>query len=280
MPDAPQKTPPQGSGKGRTPRRGPQMPKMPRGDSFWFNLATSVMILFLLAGAYAYFADSGKGAVPSIPISQLAQDISAGKVTSIVVDGDTLDITYADQTEKTSKKEPDTAITTTLANYDINKDALDKVSIEIKQESSWDYWLNLLLPFIAPALLIAFFVWYLSGRCAARACRRSPSAKQAARHRPQRPELARDLPRRRRSEGGKRRTARDSGLFEKPEEIPRHWRAHPERHPPDGRAGHRQDAFGPARWRVRRVCRSSPYRAPNSSRCSSASAPRACAISF
>ena len=165
MTDAPQKTPAPNGGKGRPPRRGPgvpQLPKMPGGDSFWFNLATSVMVLFLLAGAYAYFAGSDKAAIPSIPISQLTQDIIAGKVTSIVVDGDTLDIIYTDKTEKTSKKEPGTAITTTLANYGVSKDAMDAVSIGIKTESSWQFWFAALAPFLAPLLLIAFFVWYLS----------------------------------------------------------------------------------------------------------------------
>ncbi len=163
MADAPQKVP-QGSGKGRPPRRPgvPQLPKMPRGDSFWFNLATSVMVLLLLAGAYAYFTQSGTTEKESIPISQLAQDISAGKVASIVVSGETLDITYLDKSEKTSKKEPDTAITTTLANYGVAKDALDAVSINIKSESTFQFWLYALSPFLAPLALIAFFVWYLS----------------------------------------------------------------------------------------------------------------------
>ena len=157
------KMPPQ-QGPGKRPnRRMPQLlpPKMPQNNSFWLNLATSVLLLLLLAGAYTYFAGGGQQP-EQIAISQLALDIQANKVSSILVSGDDLSITYADKTKKESKKEPDTALTQTLANYGVSKDALDKVSIDIERQSSWQFWLVALAPFIAPLLLIAFFVWYLS----------------------------------------------------------------------------------------------------------------------
>lgn len=139
----------------------PPLPKLPRGDSFWINLATSVLLLLLLAGAYSYFA--GMSEEPQrVSISQLANDIQAGKVSSIVVSGDELAIDYADKTKKDSKKEPDASLTDTLSNYGVTKDALSKVSIDIKRQSSWQFWLTALAPFLAPLLLIAFFVWYLS----------------------------------------------------------------------------------------------------------------------
>ena len=144
-------------------KRGPQVPvpKMPRSDSFWMNLALSVFILMLFAGAYTYFTGGGKQPV-DIPISAVAQDVAAGKVTTITVNGDDLKIEYADKSEKISKKEPDAALTQTLTNYGVAKDALDKVTITIQRQSSWEFWLSTLAPFLAPLLLIAFFVWYLS----------------------------------------------------------------------------------------------------------------------
>jgi cell division protease FtsH len=144
------------------------MPKLPNGNSFWVNLASSVLLLILLAGAYTYLTEGGKAQPESIAISQLAADISAGTVASILVNGNELDVTYvpaqegAEPVEKESKKEPDAALTDTLANYGVTKEALAKVSIDIKRESSWQFWLSALAPFLAPLLLIAFFVWYLS----------------------------------------------------------------------------------------------------------------------
>ncbi len=138
-----------------------KVPKLPK-NSFWVNLATSVLLLLLLASAYTYFTTSQSNAPAVIPISQLAQDVQAGKVSTISVDGDDLTITYSDKTEKTSKKEPDTALSQTLFNYGVPAADLDKVTITIASQSSWQFWLETLAPFLAPLLLIAFFVWYLS----------------------------------------------------------------------------------------------------------------------
>jgi cell division protease FtsH len=163
MADKKQNAPHGGGGRRRPPRipTPPHFPKMPRGDSFWLNLAVSIVLLLLLAGAYTYFTTSAQ-APQDIPLSQLAQDISNGKVSAVEVDGDDLSITYTDQSTKKSKKETDTALSQTLSNYGVDKAQLDKVTINIKKESSWQFWLSVLAPFVAPLFLIAFFVWYLS----------------------------------------------------------------------------------------------------------------------
>ncbi|MBI2004899.1 ATP-dependent zinc metalloprotease FtsH [Patescibacteria group bacterium] len=136
----------------------------PRRDSFWANLLTSVALLLLLTAGYAYLTESNTSTPETIAISQLALDVSAGSVATIVVDGNNLAVTYNDEakTEKISKKEPDAALTETLTNYGVSKEALSKVSIDIKKQSAWQFWLSALAPFLAPLLLIAFFVWYLS----------------------------------------------------------------------------------------------------------------------
>ncbi|HYF12964.1 MAG TPA: AAA family ATPase, partial [Candidatus Paceibacterota bacterium] len=156
--------PPVPGGGKRPPRRVPPvppLPKLPRRDSFWLNLATSIMLLLLLAGAYTYFAGD-RTEDQQVPLSQVATDITAGRVVSILVNGDDLEIIYADQSKKLSKKEPDASLTDTLSNYGVPKEAMARVLIDIKRESSWQFWLAALAPFLAPLLLIAFFVWYLS----------------------------------------------------------------------------------------------------------------------
>ena len=146
----------------------PQMPNMlPGGDSFWVNLATSVLLLLLLASAYSYFV--GPSDKPAdVALSQVAADINAGKVASVEVNGNSLKVVYlpvqagADKTEKKSKKEPESSLSDSLKNYGVSSEALGKVSIDIAQESGFQYWFMLLAPFLAPLLLLAFFVWYLS----------------------------------------------------------------------------------------------------------------------
>lgn len=154
---------PEQKNKNNGKRRGGKlpMPKIPR-NSFWVNLATSVLVLLLVASAYTYFTTSQQNAPAAIAISQLAQDVQAGKVSQIEVNGDDLSVTYADKSVKVSKKEPDAALTQTLANYGVSKDAMDKVTISIQRQSGWEFWLSILGPFIGPLLLIGIFVWYLS----------------------------------------------------------------------------------------------------------------------
>src|SRR5688572_29993000 len=114
---------------GKRPRRPGSMPQLPQGDSFWINLGVSVLLLLLLAGAYSYFAGTPEGKPQEIAISQLAQDITAGKVASIIVNGDDLEATYIASTEKLSKKEPESSLTDTLSNYNVPPEALTAVSI-------------------------------------------------------------------------------------------------------------------------------------------------------
>jgi cell division protease FtsH len=159
MAPAPKQPPPN-----KKPRRPglPQLPKMPRGDSFWVNLATSVLLLLLLAGAYSYFVGGGADKPADIPLSQVAQDINAGLVRSVEVSGDELKVIYQDDTEKKSKKEPEAGLSDTLRNYGVAPEALAQVAINIKREGGFQFWLITLAPFFAPLLLLAFFVWYLS----------------------------------------------------------------------------------------------------------------------
>ena len=144
-------------------RRGmPQMPRMPKGDSFWVNLATSVLLLLLLAGTYSYFAGGNASAPQEIALSQVAADINAGSVKSIEVNGNDLKVVYADKVEKKSKKEPEASLSDSLKNYGVTSEALSKTSIDIKREGGFQFWVIALAPFFAPILLLAFFVWYLS----------------------------------------------------------------------------------------------------------------------
>ncbi len=145
--------------KKRNPRR-PLFP-LPGGGGLWANLFTALLIFLLLASIYSFFAGSA-GNPENIPLSQLATDITAGKVSSIVVSGDDLKITYADKSEKASKKESGTALTQTLDNYGVTPDALRKVSISIENQSGFRFWFLELSPFILPLIFIVALFWFLS----------------------------------------------------------------------------------------------------------------------
>lgn len=139
------------------------LPPMPPMNSFWVNLGAAVLGIFLLAGAYSYIIEKKQGGPEQIGISQLASDITDGKIASIVVSGDTIEAVYKEgEAKKTAKKEAGTALSNTLSNYGVTAEALKSVSIEIEKQSGFTFWLTLLAPFFGPILLLVVLAWYFS----------------------------------------------------------------------------------------------------------------------
>ncbi len=128
---------------------------------FLGSFGTGLVIFFLLIMAYS-FVTGGKTDKPTVSLSELSGDVSSGAVTVIEVDGDTLNLTYKDGTQKVSKKETDNAITTSLVNYGVKASAISAVKIEVKEPSGVAYWLINLAPFVLPLIFIIIIIWFLS----------------------------------------------------------------------------------------------------------------------
>ncbi len=133
----------------------------PRIPSFWFNFFVVVLVFILVSSAYGMITESKKDD-NTIPISELAAEVVAEKVTAINVEGDKLTVTLADGTEKISQKESGVGLTETLGSYGVTPEVLGKVAISVKGESGFLFWFFNLMPIILPLLLIAVFVWMLS----------------------------------------------------------------------------------------------------------------------
>tara|TARA_B100000508_G_scaffold60333_1_gene47351 strand:- start:383609 stop:385531 length:1923 start_codon:yes stop_codon:yes gene_type:complete len=139
-------------------KRSKKTPKIP---SFSSNLLTGIAAIFFLMALFTVFVGDGKEK-EEIALSQVAQDVQAGFVESIVVSGDTLEIAYLDESEKKSKKEVNTAITETLANYGVSNDQLSGVTIEIKNQSGLGFWLLTLGPFLIPLIFLIVLFYFLT----------------------------------------------------------------------------------------------------------------------
>ena len=97
-----------------------------------------------------------------IPLSAVAADVSAGKVSEITVNGDSLDLTYADGSEKTSRKDPAAGLPETLATYGVTPEELSAVAITIQGQSGFQFWFLTLAPILLPLLFVAFLLWFFS----------------------------------------------------------------------------------------------------------------------
>src|SRR3989344_5923706 len=146
--------------KQRKPR-GPIKPS-PGGASIWLQLAMAFAVFLVLSTGYSFVREYIVTERESVPISQIATDIAAGEEISIVVEGDSLTATYADETEKTSRKETEASLTETFANFDVPKERIDAVKIEIRDEGGVRFWFLTLAPLLVPVLLLVGIIWYLS----------------------------------------------------------------------------------------------------------------------
>jgi len=179
----------------KAPQKKPLLPRMkaPKND-IWRTVFSAILIFLAITAIYSYFAESS-AAPESISISQLADDVNAGKVTAIEVNGDSVIATYASTTaaiatttatttpistsgatstatttaaastggiKKTTTKETDTPITQTLVNYGVSPAKLANVQITIDNGSGWIFWLENILPILIPTLMIIVLIWFLT----------------------------------------------------------------------------------------------------------------------
>ena len=129
------------------------------------QIVSSLMMLFVVVFVVDGFFPEKQD--QQITISETARLVSEGKVESILVKGELLELTLSPQedgsdVEKKSKKELGTPLSDTLTNYGVSNEALSAVDIEIDRPSGFVYWVGQLAPFLIPLLGIAFIIWFLT----------------------------------------------------------------------------------------------------------------------
>ena len=129
--------------------------------SFLGNLVTTVLIFLLLMSLYS-LVDGFIQPTETIPLSVVASDVMAGKVKSIVVHGDSLDLTYADGVVKESQKDPSAGLPETLSTYGVTPEQLMKVPMTVQGQSGFDFWFMALAPTLLSLAFVAILFWFLT----------------------------------------------------------------------------------------------------------------------
>src|SRR3990167_7059809 len=145
----------------RKPREGGQTRRQV-GPSMWVQLWAAFGVFLALSLGYSFVRQYISAQDEIVPLSQIAQDITAGTITSLDVSGDKITATYADKTTKTSRKETESSLTQTLSDYGIAPEKLAAVKIEIKDEGGLRFWALTLLPILVPVVFLFGVIWYLS----------------------------------------------------------------------------------------------------------------------
>ena len=134
----------------------------PRNQSFFI----SALLLFALIAMVFYGAQENSFGSTEIPINQLAADIEAGKVSSIKVDGDRVEVQYKNLEQKTttfSSKDPQSGLVEQLVQLGVSPEKLrdPELSIQIVVAGFWSEALIVLLNFIPFILMGVFFFMFI-----------------------------------------------------------------------------------------------------------------------
>ncbi len=157
MPTTPTKKP---EGKKGESKKGVKKQSLMPGGGFAGNFLSTILIFLLLISLYSLFVSHTKEP-EHISLSKVATDVKAGQVTGIKVEGDNLTLSYTDGSERTSMKDPRSALPETLAAYGVTPDQLTAVGITIANESGFKYWFFSLAPILLPIVVLGILFLFL-----------------------------------------------------------------------------------------------------------------------
>jgi cell division protease FtsH len=97
----------------------------------------------------------------NLTLNELTLKINAGEVGKITVNENDLDIELKNGDQAVTKKEPDLGLSETFRNLGVETAALQKVTLEIKEDSGFRFWLGILVPTLLPLIAIGFIFWLM-----------------------------------------------------------------------------------------------------------------------
>lgn len=125
------------------------------------NIFWAVITLMVLAFVFSFFLESVGSKPQTITLNELAAKINSGEVVKIAIEGDSLAVELKDGQKALAKKEAEASLTETLANLGVDPVLLREVAFEVKEESSFRFWLSILLPTLLPLIAIGIMFWLI-----------------------------------------------------------------------------------------------------------------------
>ncbi|HEY1037738.1 MAG TPA: ATP-dependent zinc metalloprotease FtsH [Candidatus Paceibacterota bacterium] len=136
-------------------------PKRSDRSTFTNNIIGSVLVFMAIVALYTYTAGPSEE-IQKVSLTELASDVSAGRVTEITVTNDEVEAVYADKSKKETKKEAQSSLIETFANLGVTPERISAVKIENAEDRGFGYWALNTLPFLFPILIFFFMIWFLT----------------------------------------------------------------------------------------------------------------------
>lgn len=127
--------------------------------NFFKNFLVILIIFIVVAVIFSTFAKPQQES-KEISMGTLVEKINKGEVDKIEVAGAKLVVSLKDKTELISHKEEGETLSDLLKNYNTDVEALKKVNIDYKTDST-SFLMTFVLPFLLPILLIGVFIYII-----------------------------------------------------------------------------------------------------------------------
>jgi len=117
-------------------------------------------IFFIIALVFSALTGSQDKSRPG-GIESLIKHLDDGQVEEIIIDGSRLNVSLKDGAKEVIRKEAGESLSSLLSNYQVDAEKIRAVKVSVKEESSWDYFLINIVPFLFPFLIIGFFIFFM-----------------------------------------------------------------------------------------------------------------------
>ncbi len=127
------------------------------------NFFIVCVVLFVIASVVS-MVNFGSVKPENASISRLVSEIKADAVKTVEVRGDTLWVTLKDEnaTPLEVKREVGTSFGELMTSYGVTADELNTISVEIKEESGWRFWVSIIAPWIIPLVLFVVLIYFFT----------------------------------------------------------------------------------------------------------------------
>jgi cell division protease FtsH len=124
------------------------------------NVVAILIVLFFMGYLLVSWYNNQQASIPTIPLSQVAQEIRDEKIEQIIVVEDDLEIHYAGDQQAKAVKESTSPLSSQLESFGVTPQELETVKVEIRPPNDWGVVFNL-LSYLLPVLVLGVFIYFM-----------------------------------------------------------------------------------------------------------------------
>ena len=141
-------------------RRNTRKGKGNKEPDFLRQFILSMFVIFLIIFTISSISDRANKDVKETTITQLVKDVEDGKVESLSIENEIVNIVYLNGDEGSFRKENGIAVSESLVNYGLTQDALKSVSLKVEDGRDFFYWFGFFFPILIPLLILGVIIWF------------------------------------------------------------------------------------------------------------------------